>query len=775
MRIEFVEVRHFRKLRSIRIDLAEKTTLFVGANNSGKTSAIAVLGHFLVDSQRFTTNDFTLTTWSAINKIGEEWELASEKSAASQSNVDSWAHVLPSIDIWLTVADTEVHQVKHLIPTLDWAGGLLGVRLRFEPTSIDDLKKEFFVAVKAAQQTKKAAQDAHQETKYTVSLWPRSLKDFLDKRLKKTFALRAYTLDPSKCLAPQNGIARIQSLHPQSIAIEGDPFKGLIRIDEINAQRGFSDPAGKRDADIAPRETSQRRKLTDQLRTYYAKHLDPSEYPEAADLDALQAIETAQNLFDERLRVGFQAALEEVQRLGYPGVTDPKLTIATKLSPTDGLDHKAAVQYDVISKIGEVVATTLRLPEEYNGLGYQNLISMVFRLMSFRDGWMKVGKADKRAIAESTDAHERTIPPLHLVLIEEPEAHLHAQVQQVFIRKAYEILRKHSDLGDNPSLRTQLVVSTHSSHVAHESDFQCLRYFRRMPAIAPGDVPTSSVVNLSEVFGPGDETKKFVVRYLRATHCDLFFADAAILLEGPAERILVPHFVRKHFKVLDQSYVTYLEIGGSHAHRLKPLIDHLGLTTLIVTDLDAAEGTGHHAAQQPQRGKGQVSRNATLKEWLPGKTSVDDLLNLDSKECSKEFEALFAVCVAFQRPVQIQFHEGGAKEEALAGTFEDALVFENVDVFKSLNELGPLNVLREAIAASHSPAELGQAMFELLKKISKARLALDLLLHQEPTHLKVPSYIHDGLTWLEARLAKNQQETTDTIAAPATATPAVSA
>ena len=37
----------------------------------------------------------------------------------------------------------------------------------------------------------------------------------------------------------------------------------------------------------------------------------------------------------------------------------------------------------------------LKLPEKYNGLGYQNLISMVFDLMGFRDDWMREGKAKR--------------------------------------------------------------------------------------------------------------------------------------------------------------------------------------------------------------------------------------------------------------------------------------------------------------------------------------------------------------------------------------------
>ncbi len=86
-------------------------------------------------------------------------------------------------------------------------------------------------------------------------------------------------------------------------------------------------------------------------------------------------------------------------------------------------------------------------------------------------------------------------------------------------------------------------------------------------------------------------TQRFVTRYLKVTHCDLFFADAAILVEGPAERILVPQFVREQFPELNQRYLTLLEIGGSHAHRLRPLIEHLRLTTLIVTDIDACDAS----------------------------------------------------------------------------------------------------------------------------------------------------------------------------------------
>jgi predicted ATP-dependent endonuclease of OLD family len=49
-------------------------------------------------------------------------------------------------------------------------------------------------------------------------------------------------------------------------------------------------------------------------------------------------------------------------------------------------------------------------------------------------------------------------------------------------------------------------------------------------------LPTSEVINLSTTFGNEDDTTKFVIRYLNTTHNYIFFADAVILVEGPAEK-----------------------------------------------------------------------------------------------------------------------------------------------------------------------------------------------------------------------------------------------
>src|SRR5699024_11053058 len=109
------------------------------------------------------------------------------------------------------------------------------------------------------------------------------------------------------------------------------------------------------------------------------------------------------------------------------------------------------------------------------------------------------------------------------------------------------------------------------------------------------------------------------------------FTDAVILVEGSSERLLIPYFIKENFSVLDSLYISILEIGGSHAHRLKPLIEELGLLTLIITDLDSANENSNNRLEKavPERGINQKTKNKTLKSWLPCKENIDELLDCD--------------------------------------------------------------------------------------------------------------------------------------------------
>lgn len=737
MRISFVEIQNFRKLKAVRVEIADQETVFVGANNSGKTSAMDALILFLKKSRRkdFATTDFTLSNWSPLDKMGQVWADAEDETDLS---LEPWLPHLPTLDLWIKADEADIHRVIHLLPTLDWdASKLLGVRLVLAPTDVEQLYKDFRNAAEAARATE---QSAAVGCVPKLSLWPKSMRDFMDSKLNAQFAVRAYILDPAQCRNPENGVAMPQLLPSDSVPLERDPFDGLFKIDVITAQRGFSDP--KTDNESHSGFAS----LSTQLRAYFSKHLDPSESPDASDIEALEAIEAARAVFDDKLRTSFAPSLGELEGLNYPGFSDPRISLTSNISPGESLNHEAAVQFNLPG------VESLSLPERYNGLGYQNLISMVFSLIRFRDEWMRVGKAGKKQNIDSA-----AIEPLHLVLIEEPEAHLHAQVQQVFIKKAYKVLRSHDALGDN-SLSTQMIVSTHSSHVAHEIDFTSLRYFRREPATKESGIPTATVVNLSGTFGDHNETSRFATRYIQSTHCDLFFADAAVLVEGAAERMLVPHFIRTKFPGLDQSYISLLEIGGAHAHRLRPLIETLGLVALIVTDLDSIGESGP-AKVRPARGKSCRTGNTTLKDWVPQIQSLDDLLDLgeDAKQTTNGL-----IRVAYQCPIKLKFVDGKGEQEAIPYTLEDSLALTNLVLFRGIgNPTGLLRKLKDALGKDELE-EAMEKMFDSLNKCSKAEMALELFYLTDPSTVAPPAYINYGLAWLEKALGARKRDVIQT-------------
>jgi len=714
MKIDSVRIKNFRKLKNCKIEFSDKETIFVGANNSGKTTAMDALITFL-ERKEFKTQDFTITNWKELKIIAENW-ITKETLEDDDKSVKLLEPHLPSLDLWLNVDISELRYVSHIIPTLDWNGGLIGLRLILQPKNIESLIEEYLVA-------RKKVIALNTKSGKAVELWPTNFWQFCDKKLNTLFEIKSYLLDPDK-------YEEDQELSDQNIEFEGNPLNGLIKIHTINAQRGFSD------ANLDNPESNNTKSLSSQLRSYYDKHLNPSIDPSEQDLEALEKLSDAQNTFDNNLISSFKGPLKELSDLNYPGFGNPQITLTSLIKATDGLEHDSAVRYNL--------AEGLTLPEKYNGLGYQNLISIVFKLIRFRDEWMMKGKN----ILEK----DNVIEPIHLVLIEEPEAHLHAQVQQVFIKKAYDILRAHENLGIKTEFTTQLVISTHSSYIAHQK-FESLRYFKRNNSTTTA--PTSEVLSIKSVFDSSiseeKETEKFVIRYLNTTHNDLFFADASILVEGPAERILIPHFIKIHHEILDSCYITILEIGGSHAHRLKPLIEKLGLATLIITDLDTQEKHIDTATNppkekykkcQPKLGVNQITNNDTLKKWIPKLTKVDELIKLKFEE---KLLASNPIRVAYQTEIDLS----GTK--VYPYTFEDALILNNIEKFKSITAKSGLLKKMVQAASENDVSISAQKAYDAISSegAKKAEFALDVLYFETPEELNVPTYIKEGLDWLE--------------------------
>jgi predicted ATP-dependent endonuclease of OLD family len=266
------------------------------------------------------------------------------------------------------------------------------------------------------------------------------------------------------------------------------------------------------------------------------------------------------------------------------------------------------------------------------------------------------------------------------------------------------------------------------------------------------------VINLRDVFGKDDTTDKFVTRYLQTTHCDLFFADAVILVEGAAESMLVPHFIKNHFPVLNQRYISILGISGKHSHRLKSLIEKLCLTTLIIADLDSASPEGHHAAACPERGKDLISSNYAITGWLIKKKKLDELLKITFKE--KEFKLSspysYSIRVAYQNPVTIKFKES-EDFEAISSTFEDCLIYHNLSLFGEKSGEGIIDQVKDLLNKCENPDMLHKSIYSEIRKSDskKASFALDLIYSFDPIEITIPKYIKEALVWLQEQIIQN--------------------
>ena len=316
MEISFVSIRNFRKLKNVKIDFANDTTLFVGANNSGKTSAMDALRKFLVkgDGNNFIYNDFTLTNRKPINNIGNEWII---HNSEKPSDLSDWANIVPTMDVWLEVENTEFHYVSNILPTLDWTGGRLGVRLSFLPKDIGKLFDDYREVYYQSRDTESSDKNTD-----NVKLYPQSLCEFIERHLSQYFDISTFILDPKK-------IDEVQNTDFDCECEGRNPLSNLVKIDMVYAQRGFSD------ADSANNIIS----LSNQLRTYYDKHLDIEKKTSPEDLGTLSALKKAHETFDVTLATKFKNPFTELEKLGFPGITDPKITIESKFKEKTAFDR----------------------------------------------------------------------------------------------------------------------------------------------------------------------------------------------------------------------------------------------------------------------------------------------------------------------------------------------------------------------------------------------------------------------------------------------------
>ncbi|MFY7853934.1 MAG: ATP-dependent endonuclease, partial [Brevundimonas sp.] len=152
------------------IDLASDISIFVGANNSGKTSVGHALQLFTGRGQ-FSVHDFSADQWPHIVAFGE-----AEAGA-----------LLPSIeiDIWFEIGVDDIHRVIDLLPSLAWEGALVGMRVVFAPVDPEATRVRYAEARQRALDA--MASPEGEELAFDPS--PRNLQEYLRDKLNAEYAL----------------------------------------------------------------------------------------------------------------------------------------------------------------------------------------------------------------------------------------------------------------------------------------------------------------------------------------------------------------------------------------------------------------------------------------------------------------------------------------------------------------------------------------------------------------------------------------------------------
>lgn len=759
IRLRFIELCKFRRLGKVQLGLDPQTTILVGANNSGKTSILTALRHFLSDSSPFGAFDISLSEWPALRELGVKWEALTEDPAtATEMEGDNWENQLstllaamPTLDLWFDAEAGMFHYVQPFLSKLVWNGGAVGVRLRLEPASDVASLKELAWAYNLARQPVKGMS--------TESLaWPIDLLDYWLREPRRLGQIRPYSLD-----AANNPIRGTKTFQTQTLPADAQPtdrknLAKLIRVDFVAAQRGL----GSEEADSKSSSSSHPVGLfSHQLLKFARQHLNVAVTGQGQRAELIHAVANAQRDLDQKIHEALTPSIQEVKLLGYPGLHDPQeIRFRTRIHTADLLDHSTAVQYSTKGGSAEDM-----LPEFSIGLGYQNLQSLSYQLVSFKTARMNPEKGSP--------------PPVHLVMIEEPEAHLHVQVQRIFPDKAHKLISPTDK--DASALKSQLLISTHSSHLAHAEDFDRLRYVRRIPTSMTHQMPSTEVVDLGDVFGEDENTRQFAERYFRVQHTDLLFANAALFVEGVAERMLVPLFMELNFEKLNSRYVSFLDIGGSHAHRLKPLVEKLRIPTVVITDIDptketlASNGKKYWSATANTGEPGIRCGNSTLRQWHPKLENVNDFKAPTAEELTWDSAPDCKVRFAWQLPIA----EAGNEWPT---TFEDSLILTNIEWFKALHKsaeeteaddgkgeklpavadkakkikppVGALAAAARVVAGANSHAELLTELHKVIHgSFNKGDFAASIFERiAAGADVRCPTYIADALTWLENEL-----------------------
>jgi putative ATP-dependent endonuclease of OLD family len=709
MKIEKINITNYRLLKGFSMDLEDELSLVVGKNNTGKTSLLTVMNKFLngTDKTKFSLDDFNIDLKTQIKVLAEG--VVTER--------DGFAPIGIEMKLIIKYDDNDnLANLGRIMMDLDPDHYyiLLGFGFTMDYDSLIELRADF-ATFQGREQEKKA-----ENVNYQVKDFFRFLKNNLN-----YFKPSRKSISCSKENGMEDGVSHID-LDKENISL-----KNIINFQYISAKRDVTNKELNKTLSVQTSKIYEKSEATDDQNEQVAIFKDT-----LGDTD----IELS-NIYKDL----FKETIDKVSKFGGITVGESEVSIESTLQHRDLLKDNTTVMYTH----GEHT-----FPEYNNGLGYMNLISIIFEMEIL----MQEFKRTKNEVPAD----------INFLFIEEPEAHTHPQMQYVFINNIKELLKEGIKREDGNNKDLQYIVSTHSSHIVSESDFNDIRYL-----IKDGEysVIAKGLKLLEAEYKDAGEEKnyRFLKQYLTLNKAELFFADKAIMVEGDTERILLPSMMKKvdqeqNENLLLSQNISLVEVGA-HSQIFEKFIDFIGIKTLIITDIDAAkviseDGITKRKACQVADANASVSTNASLK-FFTGTDVLNDLKakRVEQKRFKKEkqddgtkkwvLDNVGHVQLAFQTE-----EENSEGDTYHARSFEDAFAHVNNEFLKDPEN--SFNSLTKTHFEKFKNGVYNPYQFAEMAMGKKPPFAIEILLNSTEdedenqfSNWNIPAYIKEGLTWLK--------------------------
>lgn len=717
MVIKQLQVKNFRLLKDFTMKMENELSLVIGKNNVGKTSLLVILDKFLNQGDRkgFQYNDFNLDFRCQLKDLIEK------------EIVEETKYKETGIQLRLLIEYDDHDDLEYISPILmdlDADNNYLGLGFDYILTydMYVNLKIDY---QKFIEYEKRKEDESHKKGGKYIA---KNLDDFLDLKQENYFV----TIRKSILIDKTNGNFKEEQYINLKDATDFR-LSNVINFQYINAKRNVDN----KDVD---------KTLSSQTSELYKIQETNNEQQEAIEMfhDSLKDTDKVlSSIYDSM----FSDIVDKVRQFGGMSRNETIIKIISSLQHKELLKGNTTVVYQQADK---------ELPENYNGLGYMNLISMIFDI----DLIVKRMQRNK----------ERKPADINLLFIEEPEAHTHPQMQYVFIKNIKNLLCKGIQHKNGVKRQLQYIISSHSAHIVSDCDFDDIKYLTH--TICNGIVERNAVIakNMKDLQNEYDKHKgyfAFLKQYLTLNRSELFFADKAILIEGDTERILLPAMMKKidqeceleeNEEFLMSQNISIIEVGA-YSHIFEKFLRFIGLRKcLIITDIDCCKPT----TTKDKNGKERMSiektkydatddtivtSNASIKYFLNDTQNVKDILAMYPAILSWNFEK------KKWEPnengyLRLTF-QYGKKDAYQPRSFEDAFFSEN-EKFITENTFSSLNTNSlEQFKSNKDAYELANNGVN-----GKSSLAIEILLNSKKqgncdfSNWTIPTYIKEGLLWL---------------------------